>query len=52
MNYIKNSIVSHSLPIKFSNDYLRGVDLYVWSGNKKTLTCLCPPSYYGSQCQY
>ena len=55
-NYVKNPIVSRSLPLKLSNDYqphcLRGLDLYVWSGDKKTLTCLCPPSYYGSQCQY
>ena len=27
----------------------RGLTLRVWSNN---LTCLCPPSYYGTQCQY
>ncbi|CAF1516181.1 unnamed protein product, partial [Adineta steineri] len=33
----------------------RGLDLRVWlnkSSNIFTSTCLCPPSYYGNQCQY
>ncbi|UJR29703.1 hypothetical protein I4U23_017251 [Adineta vaga] len=33
----------------------RGLDLRVWldrRNNLSTSTCLCPPSYYGSQCQY
>jgi hypothetical protein len=32
-----------------------GLDLRVWLNNETnstTNTCLCPPSYYGSQCQY
>ncbi|CAF1500164.1 unnamed protein product [Adineta ricciae] len=34
---------------------LRGVDLRIWlnhSSNHFTSTCLCPPNYYGNQCQY
>ena len=30
----------------------RPFDLYVWSDNETRITCLCPPSYYGSQCEY
>ncbi|CAF1198896.1 unnamed protein product [Adineta steineri] len=34
----------------------RGLDLCVWlnksSNHNCTSTCLCPPSYYGNQCQY
>ena len=30
----------------------RGLDLRVWSNNQTTIKCLCPPSYYGDQCQY
>ncbi|CAF1027874.1 unnamed protein product [Adineta ricciae] len=31
----------------------RGLPLQIWiDENKNDLTCLCPPSYYGSQCQY
>jgi hypothetical protein len=33
----------------------RGIDLQVWLGSEKNLTtstCLCPPSFYGSMCQY
>ena len=33
----------------------RGLDLQVWldkENNVTTNVCLCPPSYYGSQCQY
>ncbi|UJR11560.1 hypothetical protein I4U23_015740 [Adineta vaga] len=33
----------------------RGLDLRVWLNKSSTLytsTCLCPPSYYGNQCQY
>ena len=33
----------------------RGLDLQVWLDKQKNLTtnvCLCPPSSYGSQCQY
>ncbi|CAF4180847.1 unnamed protein product, partial [Adineta steineri] len=34
----------------------RGLDLRIWlnksSNVNSTSTCLCPPSYYGNQCQY
>jgi hypothetical protein len=33
----------------------RGLDLRLWlnnDNNLSTITCLCPPSYYGSRCQY
>lgn len=33
----------------------RGLDVRVWSNNQSNLTtntCLCPPSFYGDQCQY
>ncbi|CAF1238535.1 unnamed protein product [Adineta ricciae] len=34
---------------------LRGLDVRVWlnqPSNLYTSTCLCPPNYYGNQCQY
>lgn len=37
---------------KYERHCLRGLDLFIWSGNKSRLGCLCPLSYYGSQCQY
>jgi len=56
INNIENAIVSHSSPAISSAKYerycLRGIDLYVWSDDKKIMTCLCPSSYYGSRCQY
>ena len=37
------------------NSCYRGLDIKVWLDNKSNLTkliCLCPPSYFGNQCQY
>ncbi|CAF1130271.1 unnamed protein product [Adineta steineri] len=30
----------------------RGLELRVWLNNSTRITCLCPPSFYGNQCQY
>jgi hypothetical protein len=57
---IKNTIFSSSSLIKISDQYhqsycYRGLDLYVWlnnTNNSRTITCLCPPSFYGNRCQY
>ncbi|CAF3851051.1 unnamed protein product [Rotaria sordida] len=54
-----NTILSKSTiletPQKHQHKCHRGLDLRVWLNDEKNLTtntCLCPPSYYGDQCQY
>ncbi|CAF4495349.1 unnamed protein product, partial [Rotaria sp. Silwood2] len=40
---------------KYQRRCHRGFDLRVWLNNEKNLTrntCLCPPTFYGDQCQY
>ena len=49
---IENSIVSSSSSEKIPPRCHRGLDLVIWSNNSAETTCLCPPSYYGDQCQY
>ena len=55
---MENTIFSSSSNIQMSDQHQprchRGLDLRVWLNNKNstTNTCLCPPSYYGDQCQY
>jgi hypothetical protein len=50
------AMTSRSLMKKQSEQHCqRGVPLRVWldiANNLSTTTCLCPPSYYGDQCQY
>ena len=55
----ENLLSSSSSNIEKSNQHQprchRGLDLRVWLNDEKNLTnytCLCPPSYYGEQCQY
>ncbi|UJR17276.1 hypothetical protein I4U23_004170 [Adineta vaga] len=46
---------SNPIPLLDEPRCHRGLDLYVWSNqssNSHTSTCLCPPGYYGNQCQY
>jgi hypothetical protein len=57
MENIENKIFSSSSNIKIFDQHQprcnRGLDLRVWLNKNSTKdTCLCPPSYYGSQCQY
>jgi hypothetical protein len=53
----KNNVLSDLSNIQISYPYQsrcqRGLDLGVWLNNNSIKnTCLCPPSYYGEQCQY
>ena len=53
----KDSFNSDSSLIEMFDQRLRrchrGIDLLVWLTNNLTeRTCLCPPSFYGDQCQY
>ena len=59
MKNMKDLDVSSASVTQISDQYQprchRGLDLIVWSNNTNklsSLTCLCPPSYYGDQCQY
>ncbi|CAF1434089.1 unnamed protein product [Adineta steineri] len=50
-------ILNNSKPIPLLNNSRchRGLDLRVWLNklsNRFTSTCLCPPTYYGKQCQF
>ena len=54
-----NPVLPTSADLRLSNSLKfrchRGLDLDVWLNNTvqpTTSTCLCPPSFYGSQCQY
>ncbi|CAF1466728.1 unnamed protein product [Rotaria sp. Silwood1] len=56
---VTNSIFSSSSIMQISYQHKprchRGFDLRVWlndATNLTTNTCLCPPSFYGDQCQY
>ncbi|CAF1486415.1 unnamed protein product [Adineta ricciae] len=42
----------HSTTIEIKSEYNchRGIVVYLWTN--QTQICLCPPSYYGSRCQY
>jgi hypothetical protein len=57
INSIENTMFSSSSTIHVSDQHQprchRGLDLRVWLNNNSTKdTCLCPPSFYGSHCQY
>ncbi|CAF2726603.1 unnamed protein product [Rotaria sp. Silwood2] len=56
---VTKSVFSSASIMQKSHQYQprchRGFDLRVWLNNEKNLTtntCLCPPSFYGDQCQY
>ncbi|UJR38545.1 hypothetical protein I4U23_031211 [Adineta vaga] len=49
--------LNNNKPIPLINESRchHGLDLHIWlnkSSNLSTSTCLCPPTYYGNQCQY
>jgi hypothetical protein len=48
------TIFSDSSRIEIPNQHKfrchRGLDLRVWLNNSTINTCLCPPSFYGSEC--
>ncbi|UJR38685.1 hypothetical protein I4U23_031351 [Adineta vaga] len=51
----KNRSIPNYETIYYENHCHHGLDLRVWlnqTSNNYTNTCLCPPAYYGSQCQY
>ena len=59
MKTIENSLTSSLSVIEtldqFQSRCHRGLNLRIWLNNKNNLTtdtCLCPPSYYGNQCEY
>ena len=43
---------SNPVDIPHQPDCHRGLFLRIWSNNSTTNTCLCPPAFYGNQCQY
>ena len=53
---IENTMKSSSSVTQITNKdpprCQRGLDLHVWTSNFTENTCLCPPSFYGDQCQY
>ncbi|UJR11418.1 hypothetical protein I4U23_015598 [Adineta vaga] len=58
---VENNIITSAddAPQKFSHVYTpswqctRGSPMRLWLGNENDTTiCLCPPNYYGNQCQY
>ncbi|UJR34378.1 hypothetical protein I4U23_021786 [Adineta vaga] len=51
----KNLLISHSFNHLHEHRCHRGLPLTIWLNSKTNLqkqTCLCPPSYYGNECQY
>ncbi|CAF1507793.1 unnamed protein product [Adineta ricciae] len=55
INVIYSNNKDQPLPLLDKTRCHRGLDLRVWlnkSSNNSTHTCLCPQTYYGSQCQY
>jgi hypothetical protein len=53
IKYSENKILPNLSPDQHQPRCHRGLDLRVWLNNNSTKdTCLCPPSFYGSQCQY
>ncbi|CAF3988067.1 unnamed protein product [Rotaria sordida] len=55
-NTVLSKLTILETPQKHQHKCHRGLDLRVWLNDEKNLTtkntCLCPPSYYGNQCQY
>jgi len=51
--FLSSSIIQ--VPYQHQPRCHRGLDLSLWlnnSNNSTTNRCLCPPSFYGNQCQY
>ncbi|CAF1443748.1 unnamed protein product, partial [Adineta ricciae] len=54
-NMFPKVTLSDILPLLDKRRCYQGLDLRVWlnyRSNNYTSTCLCPPTYYGKQCQY
>ncbi|CAF4110326.1 unnamed protein product [Adineta steineri] len=53
---VKKSVVTSKSIIPISPQQQpychRGLNVLVWLNNSTRITCFCPPSYYGNQCQY
>lgn len=47
-----NSLIQRSTLQQSESRYSHGLDLRVWSNQTFTKTTLCPPSFFGSHCQY